>query len=202
MIDQTAPAHARNSDVTTTLSRGVAVLIGIGLLVASITSAGSASAVGPSKNGAPGCYQNSCAGKDPVAMGCAQDAVTWDRRDYRNGNLELRYSVKCFSTWARYTPYPDGVTRTLQAAGGGWRTWVGPEIWERVGPNKPTYRSVPSSNGKRSQYYDTRWTYMVPAGVDTCVGLEERNSYPAEKNSAGISTHSEYDTSVYQAFCA
>ncbi|WP_182546454.1 DUF2690 domain-containing protein [Halosaccharopolyspora lacisalsi] len=51
---------------------------------------------------AAGCYDGTCTGKDPEAMGCAADAVTVDRLVNESAIFELRYSAACHANWGRY----------------------------------------------------------------------------------------------------
>ncbi|RSS55346.1 MULTISPECIES: DUF2690 domain-containing protein [unclassified Streptomyces] len=48
---------------------------------------------------ATSCYAETCHGLDPATTICANDAQTVLRD--RSGNLELRYSPQCRTTWAR-----------------------------------------------------------------------------------------------------
>ena len=50
---------------------------------------------------AVGCYGSSCNGRDPIAMGCANDVITADDRIIDGIYLELRHSWACGASWAR-----------------------------------------------------------------------------------------------------
>lgn len=58
----------------------------------------------------PTCYGDYCSGQDPVASGCAEGAVTLDShvQELGGGIVELRYSPKCGTNWAKWTQYPTG----------------------------------------------------------------------------------------------
>lgn len=87
----------------------VAVLVGAGVLTSSMAIAAPASA-------SVSCYGDYCSGQDPMATGCANDAVTVDAVDVGYGELTLRWSPTCKTNWARIYIYP---TKTL---GGGYIT--------------------------------------------------------------------------------
>lgn len=57
-----------------------------------------------------GCYGDYCSGRDPMATGCANDAVTVASADLGWGELDLRWSPTCKTNWARIYVYP---TKTL-----------------------------------------------------------------------------------------
>ena len=59
---------------------------------------------------APSCSGDSCSGQDPIATGCADGAYTIDShiQGLGGGIVELRYSPKCMTNWARWTKYPTG----------------------------------------------------------------------------------------------
>lgn len=69
-------------------------------IVGAVVSAPSASAVG--------CWGDYCSGKDPMSTGCYADAYTAAYKDFQNGRLEVRYSPRCKTNWARVTIYPIG----------------------------------------------------------------------------------------------
>lgn len=73
------------------------------IVLAGMLSAGPALA-------APACHAGTCNGRNPVATGCASDAVTLASRtwsDHAAGGtfgqhtVELRYSHRCDASWAR-----------------------------------------------------------------------------------------------------
>lgn len=74
-----------------------AVLIGLalvgGMALASAT---------PAQAGVK-CYENTCTGKDPNAMGCAADAITESSSVTVVGTLSLRFSPSCEAAWAKLT---------------------------------------------------------------------------------------------------
>ena len=57
---------------------------------------------------AAGCYGDYCSGKDPQAMGCANDAVTTVSKNLSMGSLQIRWSPSCKTNWARMVIYPTG----------------------------------------------------------------------------------------------
>ncbi len=52
------------------------------------------------------CYGDYCSGQDPVATGCATDAVTFAWVDLSGARLDLRWSPTCKTEWARWQQYP------------------------------------------------------------------------------------------------
>lgn len=56
----------------------------------------------------PGCYGDYCSGKDPQATGCGDDARTAAWLDLTSARLELRWSARCKTNWARFEQYPRG----------------------------------------------------------------------------------------------
>ncbi len=54
------------------------------------------------------CYGDYCSGQDPMATGCADDAVTVAFKQMDDGRMELRWSPTCKTNWARYEQYPFG----------------------------------------------------------------------------------------------
>jgi hypothetical protein len=78
------------------MQRCLAVLLAVG--VATVTfSAGTGTA------NAVGCYGDWCSGRDPQAMGCANDAYTvaHARIPGTSTLVELRWSPTCKANWAR-----------------------------------------------------------------------------------------------------
>ena len=53
------------------------------------------------------CFGNGCNGLDPIATGCASDAITvpvdGGTVSFRTGTIELRYSPTCGTNWGRVT---------------------------------------------------------------------------------------------------
>jgi hypothetical protein len=62
----------------------------------------------PDPAAAVSCYGDWCSGRDPQATGCANDAVTVASVDVTGARLELRWSPRCKTNWARYIQYPRG----------------------------------------------------------------------------------------------
>lgn len=79
-------------------------------LAAVLTISGGAFIVASPAIASVGCYGDYCSGKDPMATGCANDAVSVDGVDLGYGYLSLRWSPTCKTNWARLYVYP---TRTL-----------------------------------------------------------------------------------------
>ncbi|QOT19813.1 DUF2690 domain-containing protein [Paenarthrobacter sp. YJN-5] len=88
-----APGHASATKVQVSASTPVA-----------------AAATALSTESSPACYGDYCSGMDPVASGCSEGAVTLDShvQGLGGGIVELRYSAKCGTNWARWTAYPTG----------------------------------------------------------------------------------------------
>lgn len=139
---------------------------------------------------APTCYGNSCDGIDPAKTACQNDAITLARRDAVTpagnwGNLELRYSPRCFSNWVRFTPW-YGIRAYLGSLSGGIVSGS-PWIWRAGVPN--SLRGVIGSSGTWGWGY-TNWTAMVTASGTTCwsVGVyatETSSSGGGDRNSLG-----------------
>lgn len=75
-----------------------------------LATLGGAAATAAPASAAVGCYGDYCSGKDPMATGCANDAVSVDGTDLGWAYLSLRWSPTCKTNWARLYVYP---TRTL-----------------------------------------------------------------------------------------
>ncbi len=56
----------------------------------------------------PGCSGDDCSGQDPGEMYCDVDAITTVEKQLSFGVLEVRWSPRCESNWARFTQYPIG----------------------------------------------------------------------------------------------
>lgn len=60
---------------------------------------------------AAGCSGTGCNGKDPIAMGCSNDAYTVTSADIKNGSgqtigrVDLRWSPSCQTNWGRVVSY-------------------------------------------------------------------------------------------------
>ncbi|MDB5243617.1 MAG: hypothetical protein JWP57_4242, partial [Spirosoma sp.] len=80
-----------------------------GLMIPGIVLATSAPAY------AAGCYGDYCSGRDPMQMGCGNDAYTTAYKNLPGERLELRWSPSCKTNWARLIVYPTG----LGCVGGG-----------------------------------------------------------------------------------
>jgi hypothetical protein len=94
---------------------------------------------------AAGCWEDSCTGKDPVAMGCAGDAIT-EGTSYdvgTGGTLYLRFSPSCMAAWAKvvnagYWPQKIWVHNTdsqYQWVTTGWFTGSGYTNMVQDGPD-------------------------------------------------------------------
>jgi len=73
------------------------------------------------------CYGDYCSGKDPMATGCANDAITTASADLGWGELDLRWSPTCKTNWARIYVYPR------KALGGGYVAAVQSTGYRQVG---------------------------------------------------------------------
>lgn len=82
----------------------------VGLFAATALVTGIVVPVTASPAWAVGCFADSCTGKDPISMGCANDAVTIYTKtgvgNWSEGILQLRYSRNCAAAWAKV--YDDG----------------------------------------------------------------------------------------------
>jgi hypothetical protein len=83
-----------------------AAFAGIGMGTVSFASPASASV---------SCYGDYCSGQDPMATGCANDAVTFSYATFAGGRLDLRWSPTCKTEWARLQIYPGGFAYVLSA---------------------------------------------------------------------------------------
>lgn len=60
-----------------------------------------------------GCYGDYCSGKDPHKTGCSSGAQTLASKDLSGARLELRWSSRCKTEWARWIQYPLGLKSDL-----------------------------------------------------------------------------------------
>ena len=98
------------------------------------------------------CYGDYCSGQDPVATGCAADAVTFAWKDLSGARLDLRWSPTCKTEWARWQQYPVGIKSDT--------------LWE--------LSAVQDTGYTQSKSYDTSpdygttwttWTHMIYSPV-------------------------------------
>lgn len=75
---------------------------------AAIPLAAAALAAGAAPAQAVSCYGDYCSGKDPMATGCGSDGRTVASVDITGARIELRWSNRCKTNWARYIQYPRG----------------------------------------------------------------------------------------------
>jgi hypothetical protein len=54
------------------------------------------------------CYGDYCSGKDPVVTGCNTGAKTFAAKELSGARLELRWSPRCKTEWARWIQYSSG----------------------------------------------------------------------------------------------
>jgi hypothetical protein len=59
------------------------------------------------------CYGDYCSGKDPRQTGCSADAETLAAQELSGARLELRWSPRCKTEWARWIQYPVGLKSDL-----------------------------------------------------------------------------------------
>ena len=64
----------------------------------------------------PSCYGDYCSGKDPMASRCASGSKTLAAKELSGARLELRWSSKCKTEWARWIQYPEGLKSDLPVA--------------------------------------------------------------------------------------
>jgi hypothetical protein len=68
-----------------------------------------AAAPAPAPQGSSvGCYGDYCSGRDPVQTGCDRDARTVAWKDAVAVRLEVRWSPRCKTNWARLQQFPRG----------------------------------------------------------------------------------------------
>lgn len=97
------------------------------------------------------CYGDYCSGQDPMATGCASDAITVASADLGWGELTLRWSPTCQTNWARMYVYP---TRTL---GPGYVSAVQSTGYTQTGPIYVIISGSPQS--------ETTWSPMIYSPV-------------------------------------
>jgi len=72
---------------------------------------------GPNQNTPPptkvSCYGDYCSGRDPVTTGCNTGAKTFAAKELSGARLELRWSPRCKTEWARWIQYPVGLKSDL-----------------------------------------------------------------------------------------
>jgi hypothetical protein len=56
-----------------------------------------------------GCYGDYCSGRHPRQTGCSADAKTVASKELSGARLELRWSARCKTEWARWIQYPVGL---------------------------------------------------------------------------------------------
>lgn len=129
---------------------------------------------------APSCRGSSCDGRNPADTNCLDDAKTiyrWDATTQAGenlGNLELRYSPKCHSNWARFTRW-NGISSQLGDTTAGARAYGRAWIW-RHGVDG-SLRGVIGSAGQETPLEalwetTTNWTSMVTADGKTCTSVQ------------------------------
>jgi hypothetical protein len=87
-------------------SRTIARLLSILAVVAGLLGTATIQAMPASADAT--CYGDYCSGKDPVRTGCDAGARTVAWEDLTGARLEVRWSDKCQTNWARYQQYPRG----------------------------------------------------------------------------------------------
>ncbi|MEA2371082.1 MAG: hypothetical protein QOH12_1476, partial [Solirubrobacteraceae bacterium] len=70
----------------------------------------------PAPTPSGGCYGDYCSGKDPETTGCATGSTTLASNDLSGARLELRWSPKCKTEWARWIQYPEGLKSDIPTA--------------------------------------------------------------------------------------
>jgi hypothetical protein len=72
---------------------------------------------GSSQGSAPAarvsCYGDYCSGKDPRQTGCSANAETLAAKELTGARLELRWSPRCKTEWARWIQYPVGLSSDI-----------------------------------------------------------------------------------------
>lgn len=118
------------------------------------------------------CYSWSCTGLDPSKTNCVEDAVTIMRYGIRNeggayGNLDLRYSKRCHSNWARFSS-DSGFRALWQLKARVSVTGARPWIWRPVS-GLPPQGVVNQAHGIIGSSY---WTVMITADGTTCTSVD------------------------------
>lgn len=93
------------------------------------------------------CWGDYCSGKDPMATGCANDAVVVASKDTGSAVLQVRWSPTCKTNWARLYVYP---TRSLAGGRIVARQSTGYEQWA-------DFKTIASS----TPVSQTVWTPMI-----------------------------------------
>jgi Protein of unknown function (DUF2690) len=104
------------------------------LLLATLVSVGAVQVLAPSAARATGCWQNTCTGRDPMAMGCTDGQTVQEFSEVREFHVELRYSAACGALWTRVTNnwYANGNSQNLIAQVISYRTMAA-TAGERIG---------------------------------------------------------------------
>lgn len=143
----------------------------------------------------PTCKGSACDGLDPAKTNCTEGATVIQSNRARTesgdyGHLELRYSKKCHSNWARFTPW-HGVQAWLADGAAGAEAAGSPWIW-RQGVANSLRRTI----GRTGGIVSSSWTAMVTADGVTCTSLE---AYETEYSQFGGSERRSLGT--YNAPC-
>jgi hypothetical protein len=188
-IDSCVILRTNLDSLEMTVKKNMMIIVRRIALVAVISMLGFA-VVPAAASAAPSCYGSSCEGRDPAATNCVNDAYTILSRNAVTsagnwGNLELRYSLSCYSNWVRFTPW-YGIRAWLDGISGGLVAG-NPWIWRAGVAN--SLRGVINSSGTLGFGY-TNWTAMVTAAGTTCssVGVyytEPSSSGQGERRSLG-----------------
>lgn len=94
------------------------------------------------------CYGDYCSGQDPRASGCAADGYTVASKNIRAARLELRWSPRCKTNWARYIQYPRG-------------RYSGNVPWELRATQDTGYTQTKSYGGNRVADNTPTWSPMI-----------------------------------------
>jgi hypothetical protein len=133
----------------------------------------------------PSCYGSSCEGRNPSDTNCVSDAQTLMGRHAKTqltgedlGLLELRYSPKCHSNWARFTPW-HGIRSWISNGSAKAVADGSPWIW-RLGVDG-SLRGL-AGQSSPAALATTGWTEMVTADGTTCSSVE---FYETEYSNSG-----------------
>lgn len=155
-------------------SKFIATLM-CGLAAASTLTATPAHADTPHKDT---CFGASCRGKDPSKTVCADDAVTLYSREAKVTNdlgttsygvLDMRYSKKCHSNWARYTHWGGWFRALGSQVTAGDQEFGDARIW-REGKKVAALSTIGHSPLNQGQV--SYWTGMEDATGRTCMAVE------------------------------
>lgn len=159
--------------------RTMSTAVRLSLIVAMSLMGWVALPASPAAAASPSCYGQSCEGIDPAATNCTDGAYTLVSQYAVTpagnwGNLELRYSPRCFSNWVRFTPW-YGIRSYFGGMAG---SWVGGSPWVQRAGGPYARRGVIGNSGAFGFGY-TNWSAMISAAGTTCWGVTVYSTPPS-----------------------